>query len=116
MIDSEHLERRLDGRRVGIQGWAEALRNERIRGSVVEGISIVPAAIVRLIQRGQHTGQIRVGIDPDATARVLIATFQGLVLQAAWGEAVDLRACGQVMRDMIRHSMLTPAGRASFEP
>jgi AcrR family transcriptional regulator len=107
--------RRLDGRRVGIQGWAEALRNERIRGSVVEGISIVRAAIIRLIERGQQTGQIRPEIDPEAMARTLIATFQGLVLQVTWGEAVDLHACGQVMHDMIRHSMLTPAGRASFE-
>src|ERR1700679_3071904 len=33
---SLHDERRLDARRVGIQGWAEALRNPRIRASVVD--------------------------------------------------------------------------------
>ena len=108
-------ERRIDGRRVGIQGWSEALRNERVRTSVVEGTTIVRAAIVRLIQRGQATGQIRPEIDPDGTARVLIATFQGLVLQMTLEGAIDLHGCGQVMRDMIRDSMLTPAGRASFE-
>src|ERR1700743_1088781 len=37
--------RRLDMRRVGIQGWAEALRNPRIHESVVEGFSTVRAAI-----------------------------------------------------------------------
>src|ERR1700689_2931357 len=31
--------RRVDMRRVGIQGWGEALRNERIRASAVEGLS-----------------------------------------------------------------------------
>jgi AcrR family transcriptional regulator len=108
-------ERRLDGRRVGIQGWSEALRNERIRTSVVEGTTIVRAAIVRLIRRGQGTGQIRAEIDPDGAARVLIATFQGLVLQMTLEGAVDLHGCGQMMRDMIRLSMLTPAGRAAFE-
>ena len=108
-------ERRIDGRRVGIQGWSEALRNERVRTSVVEGTTIVRAAIVRLIQRGQATGQIRPEIDPDGTARVLIATFQGLVLQMTLEGAIDLHGCGQVMRDMIRDSMLTPAGRASFD-
>ena len=44
-------ERRIDGRRVGIQGWSEALRNERVRTSVVEGTTIVRAAIVRLRTR-----------------------------------------------------------------
>ena len=32
-------DRRADVRRVGIQGWAEALRNPRIHESVVEGFS-----------------------------------------------------------------------------
>jgi AcrR family transcriptional regulator len=108
--------KRLDGRRVGIQGWAEALRNPRILASVHEGLSTVHEALVRLIERGQGTGQVRPEVDARAAARTLIATFQGLVLQVTWGEDVDLPACGQVMRGMIRDSLLTPAGRASFGP
>jgi AcrR family transcriptional regulator len=107
--------RRIAMRRVGIQGWGEALRNERIRESAVEGLATVRAAIVRLIERGQRTGQIRAEVDAEAVARTLVATFQGLVLQIAWDEAVDLRACGQVILDMIRTSLLTPQGRVSFE-
>ncbi|HEX7758375.1 MAG TPA: TetR/AcrR family transcriptional regulator [Caulobacteraceae bacterium] len=104
---------RLDGRRVGVQGWAEALRNPRIHASVIAGLAMVREAIVRLIERGQHTGQIRAEIDPEAVARTLVATFQGLVLQVVWGEAVDLPACGRIMHDMIG-ALLTPAGRASY--
>ncbi len=107
--------RSLDMRRVGIQGWGEALRNERIRTSAVEGLTIVRAAIVRLIERAQHTGQVRAEVDATAVARTLVATFQGLVVQFAWGEPVDLRACGQVILGLIRDSLLTPEGRASFE-
>jgi AcrR family transcriptional regulator len=106
---------RLAVRRVGVQGWGEALRNPRIRASVVEGLSLVREAIVRLIERGQRTGQIRSTVEPDAVARTLIATFQGLVLQIAWGEEIDLAACGRVMRGMIADSLLTPAGRASCD-
>jgi AcrR family transcriptional regulator len=106
-------EERLDGRRVGVQGWAEALRNPRIHASVVEGLTMVREAIARLIERGQHTGQIRPEIDPDAVARTLVAVFQGLVLQVTWGEAVDLPACGRIMRDMIG-ALLTPEGRAAY--
>ena len=108
-----HNDERLDGRRVGIQGWAEALRNPRIHASVIAGLTAVREAIARLIERGQHTGQIRPEIDPEAVARTLVATFQGLVLQVVWGEPVDLPACGRILHDMIG-ALLTPEGRRSY--
>jgi len=40
---------RIDGRRVGVQAWAEALRNPEILGRMVEGVAAVKATIVRLI-------------------------------------------------------------------
>ena len=97
--------RRLDQRRVGIQGWAEALRNPRIHASAVEGLSSVREAIARLIDKGRQTGQVRPDADPDAMARILIAVFQGLVLQMAWGEPVDLGATGQLLRNMLRGAL-----------
>jgi AcrR family transcriptional regulator len=103
---------RADARRVGIQGWGEALRNPRIRASTLEGLSLVRAAIVELIAKGQRTGQIREDADADAVARTLIATFQGLMLQVSWGESVDLAACGRTMRDMIRGALFTGASGA----
>jgi AcrR family transcriptional regulator len=106
-------QRRTDMRRVGIQGWAEALRNPRIHESVVEGFSAVRAAIVELIARGQQAGQVRADVEPDAAARAMIAIFQGLVLQLAWGEAVNLTAFGALIRGMIRSSLLTDAALAS---
>jgi AcrR family transcriptional regulator len=104
---------RADARRVGIQGWAEALRNPRIRATAVEGLSLVREAIVQLIQKGQRSGQIRPDADAEAAARTLIATFQGLVLQVSWGEDVDLGACGRLMREMIRGALFTDAAKAA---
>ena len=52
---------RTDARRVGIQGWAEALRNPTIHAKITEGTSLVRGEIIRLIERGQRTGQIRPG-------------------------------------------------------
>jgi AcrR family transcriptional regulator len=106
-------QRRLDMRRVGIQGWAEALRSPRIHASVVEGFSSVRAAIVELIERGQQSGQIRPEVEPDAAARAMIAVFQGLVLQLTWGEDLDLAACGTLIRSMIRNALLTDAALAT---
>jgi AcrR family transcriptional regulator len=101
--------RRLDTQRVGIQGWAEALRNPNIRASVVAGLAPVRGAIVRLIEKGQQAGQINADVNPDALARILIATFQGLMLQNAWGEAIDYAAVGAVMRSMLRGALFDGA-------
>jgi AcrR family transcriptional regulator len=104
--------RRLEMRRVGIQGWAEALRNPRIHASVIEGFASVRAAIAQLVERGQQAGQIRPDLEPDAVARTMIAVFQGLVLQLAWGEDLGLAGCGAVVRRMIR-SLLTDTALAA---
>jgi AcrR family transcriptional regulator len=101
--------RRLEGRRVGIQGWAEALRNPAIHAKVVAGLDAVRAEIVRLVERGQKAGAIRADLQPEALARIMIAACQGLILQATWGEPVDLAGVGRLLREMIRGALFGPA-------
>ena len=48
-------------RRVGVNGWAEALRNPRVHARVVEGINIPRALIAGLVERAQRTGTARTG-------------------------------------------------------
>ncbi|MGD0867287.1 MAG: TetR/AcrR family transcriptional regulator, partial [Rhizomicrobium sp.] len=105
--------RRADLRRVGIQGWAEALRNPTVLASVTEGSSLVRKEIVRLIARGQRTGQIRREIEPEAVARMLIALFRGLTLEVSLGEDAGLANVGPLIEDMIRGALFTEAGRAT---
>ena len=105
--------RRADLRRVGIQGWAEALRNPTVLASVTEGSSLVRKEIVRLIARGQRTGQIRREIEPEAVARMLIALFRGLTLEVSLGEDAGLANVGPLIEDMIRGALFTEAGRAA---
>jgi len=47
----------------------------------------------------QASSKIRLpgGLDEYATARLLIAVFQGLVLQQAWDPSVDATACAQAL-------------------
>ena len=106
---------RAEMRRVGIQGWAEALRSEPIRASITGGLAKVRAEIVRLIERGQRAGEVRGDVEPEAAARIMIALFQGLILQAGWGEAVDLAAVGKLMRRMIAGAFLTETGLAAAD-
>src|ERR1700743_1033508 len=72
-------------RRVGVNGWAEALRNARVRKGVGEGIEVPRSIIAGLIERGQRGGQLARELSADALARTLVATFQGFVLPAGWG-------------------------------
>ena len=105
--------RRTDLRRVGIQGWAEALRNPTVLASVTEGSSLVRNEIVRLIERGQRTGQIRPEIAPEAVAHMLIALFRGLTLEVSLGEDAGLASVGPLIADMIRGALFTDAARAA---
>ncbi len=88
-------------RRVGINGWAEALRNERVRTGVVEGIEAPRAVIVALIARAQSEGLLSGDLSADAIARTLIAVFQGFLLQAAWKQPIDVEACIAVIDRML---------------
>ena len=88
-------------RRVGVNGWAEALRNERVRASVIEGIDVPRSVIVALIERAQSEGLLSRDLSADAIAQTLIATFQGFLLQAVWKQPIDVDACITVIDRML---------------
>jgi AcrR family transcriptional regulator len=97
-------------RRVGVHGWAEALRSRRVRARVVEGIEMPRAIIVALVERAQHDGMMRRDVSADSAARTLIALFQGFVLQAVWGEDIDVDACVHTVDAMLDGLRPAPAG------
>jgi len=111
--DSLVDQQRLDARRVGVQGWGEALRNPVVHDSISQNIASVRQEIASLIARGQAAGQIRAEVDPLAVARVLIAIFQGLTLSATLHGDADLAGVGPLIRDMIRNTLFTEAALAS---
>lgn len=88
-------------RRVGVHGWAEALRSQRVHDRIVEGIDIPRAMIVAMVERAQRNGQLSRDLSADAIARSFIALFQGLVLQVAWGEDIDAESCVAVVERML---------------
>jgi AcrR family transcriptional regulator len=89
-------------RRVGVHGWAEALRSPRVRARVLEGIDIPRSLIVGLVERAQFLGRLSNDVSADAVARSFIALFQGFVLQVAWGESIDVDACVAVVDRMLQ--------------
>ena len=77
-------------RRVTVQVWGEALRNERVMGIVRGGLDEPVAILAALIRRGQRDGTLPEDLDPDGAARVCVSLFQGLVLQQAWDPKLDV--------------------------
>ncbi len=75
-------------RRVGIQLWVEAQRNPRVYELVRRGVDGPRELLSRMIAEAQGRGEISKSLDPDATARLMIATFHGFVLQLDWDETV----------------------------
>lgn len=79
-------------RRVTVQVWGEALRNDRVMGIVRSGLDEPVAILAALIRRGQRDGRLPQELDPDGAARVCASIFQGLVLQQAWDPKLDVDA------------------------
>jgi len=97
-----------DDFRVSVQGWAEALRNERIKAGVLEGVRLARGALIRVIRRGQKRGTFSAKLDAAAAARLLIAIFQGFVLQAAWEPKLDLEPCFTMIGEIVPKLLLEP--------
>ncbi|GLH81092.1 TetR family transcriptional regulator [Bradyrhizobium sp. SSBR45G] len=76
----------LRSRRIALQLWAEALRDDAIREQVADGIRRPIALVTELLQRGQRLGVVDRAVNPRSIARTMVAMFQGFVLQRLWGE------------------------------
>ena len=100
---------------VHIELWAEALSNPRIKETVVRiDESIREAFSQRIVKDAQQRGEINAVLDPDAVARVLMAFWDGLVLQKTLDPTVDIWKYVAVMKAMIGGTFWqkTEAGRS----
>ena len=99
-------------RRVGVELWAEALHNPRLRRIVRRGIDGPRAALTAILASAQARGEIPPGIEPDALARAMVALFHGFVLQQAWDETADVDAYLDAIDALVR-ALIVPAGGGS---
>jgi AcrR family transcriptional regulator len=77
------------GRRVGIEVWAEALRNPDVLESVRRGVDEPRLLLARIVRECQERDELPPELDPEGIARVMVAIFQGFVLQQAWDPETD---------------------------
>ena len=96
-------------RRITVQIWGEALRNDRVMGIVRGGIDEPVAILAALIRRGQRDGSLPQELDAQGAARVCASIFQGLVLQQAWDPELDVDAYIRAVLVLIG-ALVRPAG------
>ncbi|MDG9726221.1 MULTISPECIES: TetR/AcrR family transcriptional regulator [unclassified Streptomyces] len=87
--------------RLMVQVWTETLRNDELSAVLSEGFAEVRAAWVKVVVRYQENGMMRDDVDPDAVARTLIATAQGLGVQYALFGGFSTEALQAGMRGLL---------------
>jgi AcrR family transcriptional regulator len=98
-------------RRLGVQVWAEALRNPAIHKLVKRGVDRPLAALVRMARDAQERGELSREIDPEGLARMLVALFQGFVLQQAWDPRADVATYLETVDAVIEAVLVAPVER-----
>ena len=76
--------------RCAVQAWSEILRREDLRRHAMTGFDDVRGQIADAVRAGQESGSVPPGVDPDRTARVVMALLHGFVLQRVAFDLVDI--------------------------
>jgi len=101
-------------RRVGVQLWAEALNNKRLLDVSQEGLVEPYRVLAKLVDALKKDGEIPAAIETDAMVRVMIALFQGFVLQKCREPELDVS--GFVRAALFLWEGMRGASRASTAP
>jgi AcrR family transcriptional regulator len=87
--------------RMNVQLWSEAMRNPELRTSLcARGIDFWKGLLAELAEGAQRSGKMDPRLDPESVARVLLAMWQGLVLQKALDPAVDVPSYVETLKAM----------------
>jgi hypothetical protein len=88
-------------RRLAVQLWAESLSNPRLKREALGGVTQAIEVLAPMIRKAQREGRWPAQLDPESAARVLIAILQGISLQLAWDDTIDIASFASALRIMI---------------
>jgi TetR/AcrR family transcriptional regulator, transcriptional repressor of aconitase len=88
-------------RRLAVQLWAESLSNVRLKREALDGVTQAIELLSPMIGKAQREGRWPAHLDPASAARVLIAILQGISLQMAWDDTIDIARFASALRIMI---------------
>jgi AcrR family transcriptional regulator len=99
-------------RRVTVQVWAEALRNERVASIVRDGAD-QRHQVADFVRERQQRGELIAGVDADALSRAMLSLILGFVLQQAWDPTLDVAGYRTVLNAMIDQFLLVNKDKSS---
>ena len=76
--------------RLRVQLWGESLRNPEILAGLSSNRDAVREHLQAVVERGQSLGDVSPEADPEYVARVLLSSYDGLVLQKSLDPDVDI--------------------------
>jgi len=88
-------------RRLAVQLWAESLSNPRMKREALAGVTQAIGMLSPMIAKAQREGRWPGHLDPESAARVMIAVLQGVSLQLAWDDAIDIARFAAALRILI---------------
>jgi AcrR family transcriptional regulator len=88
-------------RRLAVQLWAESLSNPRLKREALGGVTQAIELLSPMIGKAQREGRWPARLDAESAARVLIAILQGISLQLAWDDTIDIAGFASALRIMI---------------
>jgi len=88
-------------RRLAVQLWAESLSNPRMKREALAGMTQAIGMLSPMIAKAQREGRWPGHLDPESAARVMIAVLQGVSLQLAWDDAIDIARFAAALRILI---------------
>ncbi len=105
------LEENLDLYRLFFDFWGvSAAYRKKSRDPLRECAAAFRDLVAEILRKGQRAGRFRADLDPDAFARALLASVEGLSLpMVILGEAVDLPAHAATLRALFLGAAVTGA-------
>ncbi|MDH5509545.1 MAG: TetR/AcrR family transcriptional regulator [Nitrospinota bacterium] len=86
---------------IDVELWGEARRNKKVRDILVKSIGAHHAEFVKIILQAQAGGEIHRNVDPGSLASVMIALFQGAIVQIRVGRNLDLWKYTACVKEML---------------
>ena len=103
LVDPDERRRR----RLGVQIWAEAVHNARLR-TVVQAGADQRRRLEGLLERAKRQGFLDPAADHEAMTRVYLALFQGFLIQQAWQPDLDVTPYVRQLHFIIDSTMPSP--------
>jgi AcrR family transcriptional regulator len=96
----------LKQRNIGIQLWGEALTNPNVYKIAKQGIDEPKNVLTEILTEYQNKGKLDKDLSPEAVARVMLAQFQGFVLQITMDNELNVEEYIKVVKCLIDKPLL----------